>query len=136
MTTPKIILPRKKTKLVALVYMSSEQYGVSVFPVIFNHISDFFKSTVIRIGNNYPIKDPRTTHQVIAMVLKVKAYDHQFGIIFNGLAELALGNKYTPRTLDSAVDYLTDSLKIIPEAVINVWKIGRRWVNIISINIG
>ena len=127
MTTPKIILPRKKTKLVALVYMSSEQYGVSVFPVIFNHISDLFKATLIRIGNNYPIKDPRTTHQVIAMVLKIKAYDHQFGIIFNKLAELAWGNKYTPpRTLDSAVDYLTDSFKITPDAVINVWEIGRR----------
>lgn len=126
MTTPKIILPRKKTKLVALVYMSSEQYGVSVFPVIFNHISDLFKSTMIRLGNNYPIKDPRTTHQVIAMVLKVKAYDHQFFKIFNKLAELAWGNKKTPRTLDSAVDHLTDSLKIIPDAVINVWKIGRR----------
>lgn len=126
MTTPKIILPRKKTKLVALVYMSSEQYGVSVFPVIFNHISDLFKSTIIRIGNNYPIKDPRTTHQAIALVLKVKAYDHQFGIIFNELAKLAWGNKNTPRTLDSAVDCLTDSLKVIPDAVINVWKIGRR----------
>ncbi len=126
MITPKIILPRKKTKLVALVYMSSEQYGVSVFPVIFNHISDLFKSTMIRIGNNYPIKDPRTTHQVIAMVLKVNAYDHQFFNIFNKLAELAWGNKYTPRTLDSVVDHLTDSLKIIPDAVINVWKIGRR----------
>lgn len=126
MITPKIILPHKKTKLVALVYMSSEQYGVSVFPVIFNHISDLFKSTMIRIGNNYPIKDPKTTHQVIAMVLKVKTYNHQFGIIFNELSELAWGNKYTPRTLDSAVDHLTDSLKIIPDAVINVWKIGKR----------
>lgn len=126
MTTPKIILPRKKTKLVALVYMSSEQYGVSVFPVIFNHISDLFQSTIIRLGNNYPIKNPRTTHQVIALVLKVKAYNHQFGIIFNKLTELAWGNKNTPRTLNSAVDYLTYSLKIIPDAVINVWKIGRR----------
>ena len=127
MTTPKIILPRKKTKLVALVYMSSEQYGVTVFPVIFNHISDLFRSTIIRLGNNYPIKNPRTMHQVIALVLKVNAYDHQFGIIFNKLAEeLAWRNKNTPRIFDSAVDYLTNSLKIIPDAVINVWKIGRR----------
>lgn len=126
MTTPKIILPRKKTKLVALVYMSSEQYGVSVFPVIFNHISDLFKSTIIRLGNNYPIKNPRTTHQVIALVLKVNAYDHQFGIIFNRLSELAWGNKNTPRTLDLAADCLVNCLKIIPDAVINVWKIGRR----------
>ena len=126
MTTPKITLPHKKTKLVSLVYLSSEQYGVSVFPVIFNHISDLFQSTIKRIGNNYPIKDPRTTHQVIAMVLKVKASEYQFGVIFNKLAVIDLGNKNTPRTLDSVVDHLTDSLKIIPDAVINVWKIGRR----------
>lgn len=126
MITPKIILPHKKTKLVALVYMSSEQYGVSIFPVIFNHISDLFQSTIIRIGNSYPVKDSRTTHQVIAVVLKVKAYSHQFGIIFNELTSMAWGNKNTPRTLNSAVDHLTDSLKIIPDAVINVWKIGRR----------
>ena len=126
MTTPKIVLPCKKTKLVALVYMSSERYGVSIFPVIFNHISDLFQSTIIRIGNSYPIKDPRTTHQVIAIVLKVKAYDHQFSIIFNTLTEFAWGNKNTPRTLDSAIDCLTNSLKIIPDAVINVWEIGRK----------
>ena len=126
MISPRIVLPYKKTKLVALVYMSSEQYGVSVFPVIFNHISNLFQSTIIRLGNNYPIKNPKTTHQVIAVVLKVKAYNHQFGIIFNKLTELAWGNKNTPRTLDSAIDYLTSSLGIIPDAVINVWKIGRR----------
>ena len=126
MTTPKIILPHKKTKLVALVYLSSEQYGVSVFPVIFNHISDLFKSTMIRLGNNYPIKDSRITRQVIATVLKVKASDHQFGIIFNKLTELAWGNKNTPKTLGSLVDHLTYELRIIPDAVINVWKIGRR----------
>lgn len=126
MTPPKIILPYKKTKLVALVYMSSEQYGVSIFPVIFNHISDLFQSTIIRIGNSYPVKDPRTTNQVIAVVLKVKAYNHQFGIIFNELTAIAWGNKNTPRTLDLVVDHLTNSLKIIPDAVINVWKIGRR----------
>lgn len=126
MITPKIILPRKKTKLVALVYLSSEQYGVSVFPVIFNHISDLFKSTMIRLGNNYPIKDSRITRQVIATVLKIKAYDHQFGIIFNKLTELAWGNKNTPKTLGYLVDYLTYELRIIPDAVINVWEIGRR----------
>lgn len=126
MTTPRIILPYKKTKLVALVYMSSEQFGVSVFPVIFNHISNLFQSTIIRIGNNYSIKDPITTHQVIAVVLKVKTYNHQFGIIFNELSEFVWGNKNTPRTLDSVIDHLTSSLGIIPDAVINVWKIGRR----------
>lgn len=125
MTTPKIILPYKKTKLVALVYLSSERYGTSVFPVIFNYISVLFRSTMIRIGNNYPIKDPRTTHQVIAMVLKVKASDPQFGIIFNKLTEFAWGNKNTPKTLDSMVDYLTNELEIIPDAVINVWKLGK-----------
>ena len=126
MILPRIVLPYRKTKLVALVYMSSEQYGISVFPVIFNHISDLFQSTIIRIGNSYPVKDPRTTHQVIAVVLKVRAYNHQFGIIFNELTAIAWGNKNTPRTLDSAIDHLTSSLGIIPDAVINVWKIGRR----------
>ena len=126
MTSPKNILPHKKTKLVALEYMSSEQYGVSVFPVVFNHISDLFQSTIIKIGNNYPIKDPRTTYQVIAVVLKIKAFDPQFDIIFQELIRFTWGNNHTPRKLDSAIDYLINELEIIPDAVIKVWKIGRR----------
>lgn len=128
MTSPKNFLPHKKTKLVALEYMSSELYGVSVFPIVFNHISDLFQSTIIKIGNNYPIKDPRprtTHHQVIAVVLKIKAFDPQFDIIFQELIRFAWGNKNTPRELDSAIDYLINELKIIPDAVIKVWKIGR-----------
>ena len=60
------------------------------------------------------------------MVLKIKAFDPQFDIIFQELIRFTWGNNHTPRKLDSAIDYLINELKIIPDAVIKVWKIGRR----------